>query len=190
MAVHFTALFDACVLYSAPLRDMVLNLAMANVYHARWTEEIHEEWTENLLANRPDLNLSQVQRTRELMNKSVPDCLVTGYQSLIPSLSLPDPNDRHVLAAAIHANAATIVTQNLKDFPKEILQPYHIEAQHPDVFFVCQFNLNPISFCTALKRQRTNLKKPPVSVEDYLGILKGLGMVQLVELLRKYAHLI
>jgi hypothetical protein len=190
MTTRFTVLFDACVLYSAPLRDMVLNLAMANVFHARWTDEIHEEWTGNLLANRPDLTLSQVQRTRELMNKSVPDCLVTGYQGLIPSLSLPDPDDRHVLAAAIHANAATIVTQNLKDFPMESLRLYHMEVQHPDDFFVCQFDLNPVAFCTAIKRQRSNLKKPPVSVEDYLGILSGLGMVQSVELLKKYSHLI
>ncbi|MCA9419011.1 MAG: PIN domain-containing protein, partial [Candidatus Omnitrophica bacterium] len=106
-------LFDACVLYPAPVRDFLLQLSVTGLFRARWTKDIHNEWIANLLESRPDLNLKQLERTRDLMNLAVPDSLVTGYESHIPSLDLPDPDDRHVLAAAIEGNAETIVTFNL-----------------------------------------------------------------------------
>ena len=97
----FTAIFDACVLYPAPLRDLLLHLAGTQLFRARWTEEIHGEWVRNLLKNRPDLTRKQLDRTRALMDRAVPDCLVTGHLPLMEALILPDPGDRHVLAAAI-----------------------------------------------------------------------------------------
>lgn len=118
------ALYDSCVLYPAPLRDLLMHLSLADLFRAKWTETIHDEWTRNILANRPDLTKEQLQRTRDLMNAHVRDCLVTGYESLIPALSLPDSNDRHVLAAAIRASASIIVTYNLKDFPSEWIDRY------------------------------------------------------------------
>lgn len=114
---NFTVLFDACVLYSAPLRDFLMHLAMTDLFRAKWTDEIHDEWIRNLLKNRPDLTQERLQRTRDLMNSSVRDCLVSGYVDLIPSLTLPDQDDRHVLAAAICGGADVIVTYNLSDFP-------------------------------------------------------------------------
>ena len=100
---NFSAVYDACVLYPAPIRDLLLQLALSDLFRAHWTNDIHDEWTRNVLKNRPDLTAEQLQRTRELMDANVRDCLVTGYESLIPSLELPDENDRHVLAAAIRA---------------------------------------------------------------------------------------
>src|SRR3954468_23279831 len=94
--------FDACVLYSAPLRDFLMRLALTDLFQARWTEEIHDEWIRNVLATRPDVTKESLVRCRELMDQHVPDSLVTGYELLIPTLALPDPDDRHVLAAAIH----------------------------------------------------------------------------------------
>ncbi len=82
------------------------------------------------------------------MNDAVRDCLVTGYEDLIASLSLPDPDDRHVLAAAIRADADVIVTYNLKDFPAETLAPFDIEAQHPDDFLVSLLDQAPGVVCT------------------------------------------
>lgn len=78
----FTALYDACVLYPAPLRDLLMHLALADLYRARWTDRIHEEWIRNLLEKRPDLNRNLLERTRQLMNAHVRDCLVTGYDHL------------------------------------------------------------------------------------------------------------
>ncbi len=120
-----------CRLYPAPLRDFLLNLAVPGFFRARWTDEIHDERISNLLERRPDLNLEKLTRTRNLMNTAVQDCLITGYQSLIPGLSLPDENDRHVLAAAIHAGADVIVTFNKKDFPEAYLSQFGIAAQRP-----------------------------------------------------------
>ena len=57
-----------------------------------------------------------------------------GYEDLIEGLHLPDPDDRHVLAAAIRGRTDVIVTANVRDFPPEILTPFEIEAQHPDEF--------------------------------------------------------
>ena len=82
----FVAVYDACVLYPAPLRDLLLRLALTDLFRARWTERIHEEWTRSVLKDRPDLTAQQLQRTRELMNLAVPDCLVIGYEGLIDHL--------------------------------------------------------------------------------------------------------
>lgn len=113
---NFTVLYDACVLYPAPLRDLLMHVAVTDLYRAKWTDAIHDEWTRNVLENRPDLKPEQLQRTRELMNAHVRDCLVTGYETLIEAVTLPDPDDRHVLAAAIRAGADLIVTFNLGIF--------------------------------------------------------------------------
>jgi PIN domain len=110
------ALLDANVLYPAPLRDLFMNLAVLDVFQARWTNQIHDEWTCNLLKNRPDLSASQIERTRALMNLHVRDCLVSNFEHLIPALQLPDLDDRHVLAAAIHSQSKRIVTANLNHF--------------------------------------------------------------------------
>jgi len=97
----FTAIFDACVLYPAPLRDLLMYLTGSDLFQARWTDEIHDEWMRSILKNNPEVSHENLDRTRRLMDAYVDDCLVTGYESLIETLKLPDPNDRHVLAAAI-----------------------------------------------------------------------------------------
>lgn len=101
-AVAFTALYDACVLYPAPLRDLLMHLARTDLYRARWTAEIHAEWITAILRTRPEL-AERLNRTRALMDGSVDDCLVTGHSDLTDRLALPDPKDRDVLAAAIVA---------------------------------------------------------------------------------------
>lgn len=121
-------IYDACVLYPAPLRDLLLHLALTDLFRARWSDAIHDEWIRNLLAKRPDLTPAQLARTRRLMDQAAPDCLVTGHETLIDQLRLPDPDDRHVLAAAIHCRARLIVTFNVNDFPPTALEPYGVEA--------------------------------------------------------------
>lgn len=71
-------IFDACVIYAAPVRDLLMELAVRDIFKAKWTEDIHAEWIRNLLKNRPDLKASQLEHTRSLMNQSVRDCLVDG----------------------------------------------------------------------------------------------------------------
>lgn len=187
---NFTALFDSCVLYQAPLRDFLMHLAITDLFRAKWTNEIHDEWIRNILKNRPDLTEERLHRTRDLMNSNIRDCLVSGYQDLIPSLNLPDANDRHVLAAAICARADVIVTYNLSDFPATILDQYGIEAQHPDEFIIHLIDLAPSVICEAVKRQRMSLRNPPQSVEELLAAYERQGLAQTVAELRVYDGLL
>lgn len=121
--MRYTVIFDACVLYPAPLRDFLLRLSITGLFSAKWTDQIHDEWIRNVLKSRPELK-DKLPRTRELMNNAVQDSLVTGYESIIENLKLPDTDDRHVLAAAIRSNAQAIITFNLKDFPNDVLVQY------------------------------------------------------------------
>jgi predicted nucleic acid-binding protein len=181
---NFTAVFDACVLYPAPLRDLLMSVAMTEQFRARWTHEIQNEWVRNLLVNRDDLTEEQLQRTVELMNKSVPDCLVENYEEIIDSLELPDLNDRHVLAAAIMCQADVIVTNNLKDFPQEVMDKYHIDAQSPDIFLNHLFDLNPIEFCKAVNEQRQRLCNPRRTANELLEIFYQQGLPMTVNKLK------
>lgn len=172
----FTAVYDACVLYPAPLRDFLMWLALTDLFKARWTDEIHNEWIRNVLENRPDLTLEQLTRTKNLMNANVRDCLVTGYESLIAGIELPDPDDRHVLAAAIRCNAEVIVTFNLSDFPTQALAPYGILAQHPDEFVLRLIDIDEAVVWEAAQRQRKTLKNPPKTLDEYLETLLEQGL--------------
>lgn len=185
-----TAVYDANVLYPAPLRDVLIRLAQAGLVRARWTDAIHDEWVRNALARNSSLSAERLARTRTLMNEAVRDCLVTDYEVLIDSVSLPDPDDRHVLAAAIHAQADVIVTFNLKDFPAAALAHYNIDAQHPDEFLVFLFDTAPGPVCGAIKRQREGLRNPPQTVEELLATLESQGLVQSVARLRRFAELL
>jgi predicted nucleic acid-binding protein len=187
---NFTAIYDACVLYPAPLRDLLMHLALTDLFRAKWTDAIHDEWIRSVLKDRPDLTREQLERTRALMNLHVRDCLVTNYEDLIPSLTLPDPDDRHVLAAAIRGRADVIVTFNLSDFPPDALARSGIEAQHPDDFVVHLLDLAPGSVCAAVKRQRESLRNPPKSAEELLATFESQGLPQTVARLRAFIDLL
>lgn len=174
----FTALYDSCVLYPAPLRDLLVRLGGTGFFRACWTNEIHDEWIRNVLKNRSDLSRERLERTRDLMNEHILDSLVTNYEDLIPTLSLPDADDRHVVAAAIRGGADVIVTFNLKDFPSSVLSPYHLDAQHPDVFLQHLLDLDEALVCETLRQQRLDLKKPPKPAEAMLNTLAEQGLKQ------------
>jgi hypothetical protein len=110
------------------------------------------------------------------MNESVLDCLVDGYEGLIEALTLPDPNDRHVLAAAIKGRADVIVTFNLADFPTSYLSNYGIEAQHPDEFIGHLIDLALGKVCSAVRCVRARLRNPPLTVVEYLETLERCGL--------------
>lgn len=184
------ALYDACVLYPAPLRDLLMQLAVTDLFHAKWTNQIHDEWIRNLLKNRPDLTRDKLIKIRNLMNENVRDCLVEKFENISTTLKLPDKDDHHVLAAAIKCSASTIVTFNLKDFPKNILQKYDIEPQHPDDFIIALFESRPAIICACAKTCRLRLKKPTFDVERYLAVLEKQSLPKLVSRLREYAEII
>jgi hypothetical protein len=175
------------VLYPAPLRDLLMELAAGGLFRAKWTDQIHEEWISNLLDGRPDLTRAQLVRTRDLMNRAVPDSLVRGYEALISGLKLPDDNDRHVLAAAIASASDAIVTFNLKDFPGPVLAEFDIEPLHPDDFLFHQMGLNTASVLVAARRCRMRLKNPEIAASGYLDTLEKQGLAKTVGEMREYA---
>ncbi len=186
----YTALLDACVLYPAPLRDLLISLAVAGIYRPRWTDSIHDEWIRNVAKSRPDLDRTRLEGTRALMERAVPDALIVGYESLMAGLTLPDPDDRHVLAAAITGRVDVIVTFNLKDFPPEVLDPFGIEVQDPDDFLAYQIDINEPAALSAVKEQRARLKNPPVAIDDFLSVLDRQRLPRTVERLRPFARLL
>ena len=181
----FVVLYDACVLYPAPLRDLLVRLANTGIVRARWSEPILDECFRSILENRPDLKPEALKRTRDLMTQAVADCIVTGFDDLIEGLDLPDANDRHVLAAAIRAGAQAIITFNLDDFPEGKLAPYNVEAKHPDDFVLNGLDLAPGLVATAVSEQATSLKNPPRTVGELLDTLRDQGLVRSVAKLRE-----
>lgn len=182
--VPIIALLDACVLYPAPLRDFLMRLSLDEVFQPRWSNMIHEEWMRNVLTARPDLSWNRLERTRDLMRTYQPSALVTGFETYIPQLELPDPKDRHVVAAAIKGGCDAIVTFNLKDFPSKVLAPYGLVALHPDLFISQCFADYSTKVITALKEQHRSLKNPPCSLSDLLNVLRRCGIPDTVAILR------
>jgi len=180
------ALYDASVLYSGMVRDLLIRLALADLVQAKWTEAIQEEWIGALRRNRPDLPLANHERVRQLMAVALPDARVTGYEDRIENLTLPDKDDRHVLAAAIHCQASRLVTFNLKDFPQTTLEPYSLEAQHPDVFTCSLLESAPDRVVAVIEEQRKVLRNPPKTSEQMLLDFAERGLKDFAESLRGY----
>jgi hypothetical protein len=171
---------DACVLYQAPLRDVLLSLAAEGLYQARWTQMIQNEWISNLLINRPDLQPAALTRTAELMNQAIPDSLVTNFEHLIDSIALPDPGDRHVLAAARTCGAQAIVTFNTKDFGT----PPDVEILHPDDFCCQLYAADAITATHAFHTLRQRLRHRSKTAQQLVDIYQLQGLTNLSLVLR------
>ena len=187
---RLTALLDANVIYPAGLRDVLLRLAARNLFRPKWSDSIHDEWMRSVLADRPDLPPEALTRTRAVMEEHFPDARVTGYEPLIGSLDLPDPDDRHVVAAAIRGRADVIVTRNLRDFPADRLISYDLQAQHPDTFAAGLFDLFPGVVLAAIREHRAALRQPPRSATEHVAALKQMGLTRLATAVGDFIELI
>lgn len=183
----FTVIYDACVLYPAPLRDLLMRLALKDLVRAKWSERILDEMQRAILSTRSDLSREKIVRMRGLMNAHVRDSVVTGFERFEQSVELPDPDDRHVVAAAIRCQAQLIVTFNLKDFPDSALQPLGLVAQHPDDFLEHLLDLHPQVVLEAVREQRLDLKNPPNTVEEHLDAFAKQFLPKTVDILRSYS---
>jgi predicted nucleic acid-binding protein len=184
------ALLDANVLYPAPLRDLLLQLAVSDVIRVKWSADIHREWIRALLRREPHRDRSALERTRDLMDQALPGSLVRNYEAAVSSLSLPDEDDRHVLAAAIVGGCDVIVTKNIRDFPDAVLGGHGLSARHPDDFMREQLDLRPELFLAAVRKVRARLKAPPYSVSQYLDILAKQGLVDTVAELSNFSDVL
>jgi len=183
------AVYDANVLYPGSLRDLLIRLGQTGLFRARWTEWILDEMIDAIVAVQPAL-AGRLERTRQLMNEAIPDVVVTGHEHLIGSLQLPDPKDRHVLAAAIVANAQIIVTKNLKDFPADDLEPYGIEALSPDEFVLRLLDADPGRVIGVVDNQARALTGPPTTFDELLERLAIVGIPKAVAAIRGHDSIV
>ncbi len=177
---------DACVLYPAGLRSLMMWLALHEAIRPKWTDQIHEEWMRNVLKNRPDITLEQLERTRRLMDLHAGDCLVRDYEKHIEKIELPDPDDRHVVAAAIEATADAVVTWNLVDFPQPTLANLGIDIRTPDQLLAELLDADHRPVIDAMREHRLSLKNPPKSATEYIENLKQQGLTESLKLLKPH----
>jgi hypothetical protein len=184
--MSFVVVYDACVLYPAPLRDLLVRLGLTGLFQAKWTEQILEECFRSIARQRPDLTLQQLARSRQLLGESIPDCQVTGHETLVEGLTgFPDPDDRHVVAAGIRCGAQVVVTFNLGDFPAKELARYGMEARHPDDFVLDLIDLDAAAVARVVREQAAALRNPPKTAEELLELLRHQGLVRSVARLKE-----
>ncbi len=193
MAGHarYTALLDANVLYPAAICDALIEVAATGIYAPKWSARIDNEWVRNLAKDKgfPE---ERFHARRDLMHEACPDWEVPeeAWKSLESGINLPDQDDRHVLAAALAGHADCIVTQNLKDFPYSVLEPFGITALHPDEFLLHQLELEPLFVLPAFKAMRARLKNPLFTPEAFADSMNKNGLVQTAAFLRQALQLI
>lgn len=169
----FVAFLDACVLYKAVLRDVLLTLGQYSFCQIRWSPHVLDEMERNI-AERPTVGVDAAKRMRAVMESAFPEAAVDpeAYIPLIDVMTNAE-KDRHVLAAAVVARADVLVTSNLKHFPEVLCQPYNIEVQDPDTFLVHQFGLNKAVMVQTLKALTQRRRRPPMTnVQDLLSALE------------------
>lgn len=186
---RYTVVLDACVLYPRLLRDVLLSLAHADLYTARWSAEIELEWTRSVLRDGRATE-SQVAYALQQMRAAIPDCLVEDYEDLVDGLKLPDADDRHVLAAAIRGNADAIVSFNAKHFPTDALKRFDIELQTPDQFVLNQVHLHPSRALTAIKKMRERWQRPEVTAAHMVDLFEKRQLQRTAAHLRDVLELI
>lgn len=165
--MSFVVLYDASVLYPIRLCDFLVRVARQDIFQAKWTARILDEMTEAGIRDRPDAE-AYLRKRRRLLMKALRDGEVVGYTELIDALTLPDPDDRHVLAAAIRAHAQVVVTENLRDFPPDVLAGWGIEAQNAAEFIHHAVDLAPERVARAVMEMAEITRKPPQSPLDVL----------------------
>ena len=193
MAGHarYTALLDACVLYPVAVCDALMSVAAVGIYAPKWTHRIDDEWMRALEAQRGYPAGSFIPR-RDAMHDACPDWEVphAAWQAVTPGLALPDPNDVHVLAAAIAGHADCIVTQNLKDFPADIADCFGLEILHPDEFLSAQLDLDLFRVLPAFKAMRARLRRPEYTPALFADALERNGLLRTAQTIRDAAELI
>jgi predicted nucleic acid-binding protein len=184
MISTYTAVLDANVLFSIRLTSLLMELAMSGLFRPRWSADIHREWMEAVSKSR-GIPIAQLSFRRDSMDEAVPDGRVDGYQGLIPALSLPDPNDRHVLAVAIRCHADVIVTFNAADFPETTIGPYGIHTRNPDDFILDIEGVSAGTLIVAARADFEHYKNPPLDPDAYIDGVRIAGAPKTAQSLDK-----
>jgi len=172
----YSAFLDACVLVPITLADTLLRLAERELYRPLWSDRVLAEAVDAILEIHPDLEPDRVTKRFAAMNDTFEDALVEGWEPLEATISLPDPDDRHVVAAAMRGRADAIVTANLRDFPADALAPLDIAAVDPDDFLLDQLDLAPRVVLDVLREQAAHTRDPALTPTDLLARLARAGV--------------
>ncbi|MGH3510788.1 MAG: PIN domain-containing protein [Pseudonocardiaceae bacterium] len=164
------AMLDACVLYPISLRDTLLNVAEAGLFRVLWTEEILTETARNIVRDTPGLTMEHLEKTFAAMRRAFPDAMISGYEPLIEAMT-NHSKDRHVLAAAVAAQADVVVTANLRHFPPQSGNPHGIRIESPDQFLCDAMQRQPDVVAAALRAQAARKRHPPMSADEMLDRL-------------------
>lgn len=178
------AFLDASVLYPVSLRHLLMRLALEHLYQPQWSAKVHEEWIAAVLRDNPQIPTARLHALRDAMDERIDDAVVVGYEHLIETLTLPDPDDRHVFAAAITGGAGIIVTKNLRDFPHSALGAHGIEVCHPDDFVRRLLDTAPDRVVKVVRDQQASLTNPPIPMLDLLALFDRIGLSETVTELR------
>lgn len=179
----FPAFFDACVLYGATLNDVILRLADGGAFRPLWSVDVLDEVRRNVID--AGYEPAEIDRRLDAMRAYFPDAIVIGYADLVGTMTC-HPKDRHVLAAAVRANADVLVTFNLKDFPTASTEPFDVEAVHPDEFLLDQFDLYPGLVLRVIRELVDDYGAPPVTTDEVLNTLTRSGVPKFVAEIRRY----
>lgn len=184
-ANQFTVVLDANVLFPFLKRDILLTCAQEGLYRPYWTEQINEEWSHKAV-EKGVISQAQADNIKQLMSEHFPEAEITGHEPLMSGLVLPDPGDRHVLAAAIRISADMIVTDNIKDFPADVIERFEIEACTADDFLANTIDLFKADAVRAIRRARLQCKNPEIGRGDYQRLMLARGLVNTVAEIKPY----
>lgn len=175
---RYSAFLDANVLHPAFLRGAMLWFASERLLRPVWSAGVLEEWRRSLKRRHTDLDDTKVDQLQQLMLEHFPDAMVEGYEPFIEALELPDPDDRHVLAAAIVGKCHGIITANTKHFPDNAVRPHQLEIVHPDDFIVNIIDIDETKALTACRNHRAAMTKSAPTQDEYLDRFRTCGLVQ------------
>jgi predicted nucleic acid-binding protein len=173
-SVQFIAVLDTNVIYPVIIRDLLFWFAHYDLYTPRWSNHIFDEWKD--VMQRKGITPEESEKRAYKANLAFPDALVQNYEGLIEHLRLPDEKDRHVLAAAIKTNAHVIVSNNIKDFPEEILEEYGLKIKSADDFLTDIIDLNAETAIKAFREMVLNKKNPDLNEYEVLACLRKNGL--------------
>jgi hypothetical protein len=187
---RYSAFLDANVLHPAFLRGALLWFADARLLRPVWSQDVLAEWRRSIQRRHADLDDAKVDRLQAIFTSQFPDAEVTDYAAFIEALELPDPDDRHVLAAAIVGRCHGIITANLKHFPVEVVSKFGIEVVHPDDFIVNIIDIDENKAIAACKRHREAMTVTMPTAEQYLERFEICGLIQAHQRLLPHKELI
>ena len=192
-ANRYTAFIDACTLASVLRRNLLLTLAEADFFRIRWSAPVLEETGRAIAkilvskgrsqAEAEEIAATQISRMRQAFGEAG----VVDFPHLTPLVeALPDPDDAHVIAAAVKTQAAAIVTENLKDFPEALLESLNLEVRSADDFIADTIALDTGRAVAAIRRMRGRFRRPEKSAHDLLLDMEAAGLVATVDALRPH----